>query len=241
MRFITGYHREVLCHLARHGESLLNAHGAGGVDCDLTALGQAQSERLADRLAPARPRAIYASPYARAIQTALPLARRLGLPIRLRYELCEFHHTVSDALLGFQPPSPDELAARYPDAAIDAESPINAAWPPINESREGVATRLRRFADEMKARWTAREDVIVCISHGSPIARMIDGWLSDSAGPAFRFIIDNAALSSLRYLAGVRSLVCLNETSHLIDLPRPALSNFDANGLARPEPPTPYW
>lgn len=219
----------------------MNAHGAGGVDCDLTPLGLAQAERLAQRLAPVRPCAIYSSPYARAVQTAAPLAGRLGLPIRLRYELCEFHHKPSDELLRFRTPSATELTARYPGAAIDPESPAAAAWPPIDEDRAAVAARLRGFADEMKVRWTARDDAIVCISHGSPIARMIDAWLSDAPGPAFRFIIDNAALSSLRYLDGVRSLICLNETSHLIDLPRPAMSNFDANGLAKCEPPTPYW
>ncbi|MGZ8349139.1 MAG: histidine phosphatase family protein [Allosphingosinicella sp.] len=52
---------------------------AGQSDPDLTAGGQAAAAQLAERLAPARPAAIYVSRYKRTQQSAAPLATRLGL------------------------------------------------------------------------------------------------------------------------------------------------------------------
>lgn len=55
----------------------------------LTAQGAADSERLADVLAPLGIGAVYASPYVRSFDTVAPLARRLGLPIRTDERLRE--------------------------------------------------------------------------------------------------------------------------------------------------------
>lgn len=53
----------------------------GGTDLPLSVAGQAQAEALAAALAPVRPRAVFASPLARAQATARPLAEALGLPV----------------------------------------------------------------------------------------------------------------------------------------------------------------
>jgi 2,3-bisphosphoglycerate-dependent phosphoglycerate mutase len=58
-------------------------------DASLTAEGQAQAERLADALAGAGIRRIVSSPFRRARQSIEPLARRLGLEVRLDDRLVE--------------------------------------------------------------------------------------------------------------------------------------------------------
>ena len=231
----------MLCYLVRHAESKLNAGSDPAPDGGLSPLGVRQADAMAERLSAARPAAIYASPYRRTIETALPLARRLGLPVRLRHELCEFHPAMTDLLRAFAPPGLTEIGALDALLQSDPDDRVRMAWPAVEEGREGVAARTRAFADEMRARWTGPQDVIVCVSHGTPIARMIDAWLSDAAGPSFRFIIENTALTALRYYEGVRSLIALNDTVHLAGLPRSVLSQFDADGLPRPVPTTPYF
>ena len=58
-------------------------------DRPLAVAGRRDAERLADELAAEAVAAIYSSPYPRAVQTVEPLARRLGIEIRLVDDLRE--------------------------------------------------------------------------------------------------------------------------------------------------------
>ncbi|MGC8491305.1 MAG: histidine phosphatase family protein [Syntrophobacteraceae bacterium] len=55
----------------------------------LNAEGKAQAEHLTERLAGVRIDAVYSSPMERTLETAAPLARRLGLPIETSEEFTE--------------------------------------------------------------------------------------------------------------------------------------------------------
>ena len=113
----------------------------------------------------------------------------------------------------------------------------------MDEPLPEMIRRMRALAVYLKSRWQGEEDAVVVISHGSPIARLIDGWLTDPGppGPSFRFIIDNAAVSALRFHKGVSSLVCLNDVSHLVGMPAPAMANYREDGSIKPAPPSSYW
>ena len=73
--------------LLRHGQSEFNLHftatrrDPGIHDPKLTELGHAQAEAAAETLAGERISRIIVSPYTRALQTAAPVARRLGVPV----------------------------------------------------------------------------------------------------------------------------------------------------------------
>ena len=75
--------------LIRHGQSEFNLHFSatridpGIPDPKLTPLGEAQAEAAAETLASAGITRIIASPYTRAMQTAAPFARRLGLTVTI--------------------------------------------------------------------------------------------------------------------------------------------------------------
>lgn len=73
-----------LFYVIRHCEAEGQAPGA-----PLTAAGRAQAERLAGQLAGLGLRRIIASPYRRAVETAEPLARRLGLRVETDERLVE--------------------------------------------------------------------------------------------------------------------------------------------------------
>jgi len=78
-------------YVARHGETTWNAIGRaqGRSDPDLSPKGYAQSLTLLERLKDRPISAIYTSTLKRSIQTAVPIAEHLGLPIRQQSELDE--------------------------------------------------------------------------------------------------------------------------------------------------------
>ncbi len=75
--------------LVRHGEPAWIVDGLAVDDPELTASGVEEVEALCEELAGERFDALFVSPLRRALQTAEPLARRLGLEARVRPWLAE--------------------------------------------------------------------------------------------------------------------------------------------------------
>ena len=97
--------------LARHGETDWNAVGRwqGHTDRPLTELGRRQAAELAERLADVELDAVYSSDLLRAVETAEPVAKRLGLPLQTLPELREVDVGTWAGL------TRDEVAERFPD------------------------------------------------------------------------------------------------------------------------------
>lgn len=231
----------MLTYAIRHAESLTNAGQDSGLDSALSPLGRRQIAALVQRFTGTPICALYASPYVRCIETALPLAEALGLPVHLRPELCEYHHLEPGTAPDTGLEDINAITRRHPgvEPCPDHTGPFD--WPPADEPFAGVVARTRAFATFLKDRWQGPQDSVVLVSHGSPVARLIEAWLTDQPGPWFRFIIDNASVAALRAHEGVSSLVCLNEISHLRGLPPSRGANFAEDGSIRPVPASSYW
>jgi len=175
--------------LLRHGQSEFNLHftatrrDPGIPDPKLTPLGNAQAERAAEELPALSPiRRIVASPYTRALQTAAPIAKRLGLPVhvqplvRERYAFsCDIGSPVS------------ELRQRFPDHAFDHLPEV--WWPEQEEPEHHVIHRARTFRGQMASLPDWEETLVV--SHWGFILAMTGqsvtngAWLRcDLAAPA---------------------------------------------------------
>jgi broad specificity phosphatase PhoE len=79
-------------HLVRHGQSTWNAVRriqGQTAHVPLTALGHQQARQVATRLAGCGARAVFSSDLRRAVQTAVPVAERLGLLVTLEPDLRE--------------------------------------------------------------------------------------------------------------------------------------------------------
>ena len=136
--------------LMRHGQSEFNLHFSatkrdpGITDPSLTPLGQSQAEAAAAALADAGITRILASPYTRALQTAAPTARALGLPVQVHAGVRERYHFKCD--IGSPPAT---LAAAWPDHSFDHLDEV--WWPSSTESEESVEARAAAFRAEMAA------------------------------------------------------------------------------------------
>lgn len=146
--------------LLRHGQSEFNAaftatrRDPGIPDPRLTALGQAQAEEAATALAEEGLRRIITSPYTRALQTAAPIARRLGIPIHVMPTVRERYAFSCD--IG----SPrTELALAWP--GIDFSHIEEVWWPVIEEPDHQVEARAALFRAEMAALPDWRDTLVV--------------------------------------------------------------------------------
>lgn len=229
----------MLTYAVRHAESLTNAGQDSGLNAELSALGKRQVEALVGRFASTRLSAIYSAPFLRSIQTAIPIAQALSLPVRLRPELCEHHHLEPGTPVKLNLDAIDAIVRRHPGVIPCPDHRGPFVWAPADEPTPEVIARTRSFAAFLKNRWQDPADTAMLISHGSPVARLVEAWLTDQPGPWLRFVIENAAVTALRYHEGVSSLLCLNERSHLRGLPVPRKANLRDDGSVNPAPASP--
>jgi len=142
------YHPRMI--LLRHGQSEFNLHftatrrDPGIVDPRLTGLGHAQAATAASSLAEEGIAHIIASPFTRALQTAAPIARLLGLKVLVNPLVRERYAFSCD--IG-TPAS--ELAREWPE--LDFSHIDEVWWPPIEEPAESVVDRAALFRAEMSA------------------------------------------------------------------------------------------
>ena len=136
--------------LLRHGQSEFNLHftatrrDPGIVDPKLTPLGHEQAEQAAAALRHENIRRIVVSPYTRALQTAAPVARALGLPVLVNPVVRERYAFFCD--IG-TPRA--ELAAAWPEHDFSAIEPV--WWPATEEPAASVIDRAAVFRAEMAA------------------------------------------------------------------------------------------
>lgn len=144
----------------RHGQSEFNLafsatrRDPGIVDPRLTPLGRAQAEDAADALAESGVTRIIASPYTRALQTAEPIARRLGIPVLINPIVRERFAFSCD--IG-RPRA--ELAESWPDQDFSTIDEI--WWPSVPESPDSVVDRAARFRAEMALLYDWSNTVVV--------------------------------------------------------------------------------
>ncbi|ACL55179.1 histidine phosphatase family protein [Methylobacterium nodulans] len=147
--------------LLRHGQSVFNLHyGATGEDPDipdapLTPLGHRQAEAAAEALAGEGIRRILCSPYTRALQTAAPVAARLGLPVLVTCAVRERFAASCDIGTGRT-----ALASAWPQ--LDFGAVAEVWWPDAEEPHDLFHARTTAFRSEMAADPDWAHTLVVC-------------------------------------------------------------------------------
>jgi 2,3-bisphosphoglycerate-dependent phosphoglycerate mutase len=199
----------MLLYCVRHGESLYNAEGRvqGRADVSLSELGHRQAAALAEALADEQLDALYASPLARARQTAEYVARVTGLPIVLADDLMEIHVGVFQELLWMQ------IAEVHPEAAWRWHSRDPDYRIPGGESRRDLMLRGATALERIRDRGHRRAAVV---AHGGILTAAFKALLGI---PAERspFTLSNASISRVGWEKAFQ-LLSLNETGHLLRL-----------------------
>jgi probable phosphoglycerate mutase len=197
----------MILYCIRHGESLFNAEGRiqGQLDTELSPHGIRQSEAVGEFLADKALDAIVASPLARAMMTAQPLAAATGLEIRRDDRLMEIHAGVFQGLCWH------EIDERFPDEMRRWRSHDPDFVLPGGESRRELMERGHAALEDIR-RLDAKR--VAVIAHGGVLTAGFKGLLGI---PADRnpFALANCSISKLVWKDGRPQLRTLNETAHL--------------------------
>lgn len=190
--------------IIRHALPIRRELEEGAADPELSEDGHRQAARLADYLRSEQIDAIYASPLARAQETAAPLAAAFDLDIATSAGIAEWDQN-----------SPEYIPIEELKAANDPRwhAMLRGEWD-ADESAEAFQARTVESIEAIVDDHRGQRVAVVC--HGG----VINGYLSHVLGitqmnqgffyPNYTSINRVAAASS-----GERSVVTLNETSHL--------------------------
>jgi len=190
--------------LVRHGLPERRELATGPADPELTDDGHRQAELLAEYLSGEPIVAVYTSPLRRAVQTAAPLAGRLGLVPVVIDDVAEFDRHASSYI-----PMEELKAAGDPRF----HDPTSDVWGG-NDPDDGFDERVRGAIDRMIADHPGETIAVTC--HGGVINLVLADVLGISTdGPGFFYPNYTSIHRIAASRSGVRSVVTINETSHL--------------------------
>lgn len=181
--------------LVRHTEPDESMRGRiyGRLDPDLSDAGRAHAERLAATLGGEAVAAVYSSPQRRALATAAPLARRLGVETIVEPGLREIDFGELEGL------SVAEAAERYPVEAAWMHAPAAAAFPG-GETVSAVCRRAVAAARAIAERH-AREAVVV-FGHAVTTRAILADALAMPPDAMFRIDQSYGGLSIVEWFDG---------------------------------------
>lgn len=199
--------------MIRHGFSVANNEHrfAGNSDFPLTDLGRAQAERCAEALKEERIDAIYASDLSRAFDTAVPVARALGLEITATKGLREIFAGE------WEGKTFDQIDEEYHDEFALWKRDIGRARCTGGESPREVSARVLSTLASIAEQ---NDGKTVCIAtHATPIRSVCTAASGlDASDMAMIPWTANASISLFEYEDGIFTAVYTSNTDHLGEL-----------------------
>jgi probable phosphoglycerate mutase len=190
--------------LVRHALPLRRELVDGPADPELSPDGRAQAEHLATYLSSEHLDAIYASPLLRAYQTAEAIAAAQAMPVRICDQVAEY-----DRLSGNYIPV-EELKAEN-DARYHAV--ISGQWDTEEETADEFRARVVNAIEGLIDAHSGERIAVVC--HGGVINSYLCHVLRLTQARGFFYPNYTSINRVAAARDGTRSIVTINETSHL--------------------------
>jgi probable phosphoglycerate mutase len=192
--------------LIRHALPIRREVKDGPADPELSEDGHQQSHRLAEYLAAEEIDSIYVSPLNRAIQTAEPLAQRLGLRSIVVDDIAEYDRESHEYI-----PIEELRAANDPRW----QKMMAGEWESTVETVDQFKTRVVRAIELIIDRHQSSIVAVVC--HGGVINHYLANILGITTTRGFFYPNYTSIHRVFASRNGSRSLMTLNETAHLRD------------------------
>ncbi len=215
----------------RHGQSDNNAlfsetnsRMGRHFDPELTTLGKQQAEVLAnflyDNLDEYHFDVLYCSLMQRAIQTALPIARNLGLPLTGLLDAHEsggvyLEDELTEKPVGVPGFTPLELQTKYPGLILPEGLDEQGWWNRPFETMEQRVERARRLSEYITRKHADHNHVIALVSHQGFFNHFFFGLLGQVRPPRFWFTLNNVSITCIDITEEDVNAVYINRLDHL--------------------------
>ena len=198
----------------RHGETAWNVDTRiqGQLDIGLNATGEWQARRVGQALADESIDVIYASDLSRAWNTALEIARPLGLQVRPEPRLRE------RAFGQFEGMSFAEIEEALPDQARLWRERDPEFAPEGGESLLVFRDRVTAVASELAARHAGQ--LVVLVAHGGVMDVLYRAATRQELQAPRTWLLRNAAINRILWTPEGFSLVGWSDETHLTNAPR---------------------
>ena len=190
--------------LVRHGLPLRVELETGIADPELAAEGHEQAAKMAAYLGVEDVEAVYVSPLRRALETARPLCKVLGLEA-----------VVSEGVAEFDRNSREYVPVEELRATNDPrwEKLLRGEWDGVDEDPSLFKARVVATMEDMIARHPGGRVVVVC--HGGVINQYLAHVLGIETHIGFFYPKYTSIHRVMAARSGQRSIVSINEASHL--------------------------
>ena len=190
--------------LVRHGLPLRVELETGIADPELAAEGHEQAAKMAAYLGVEDVEAVYVSPLRRALETARPLCKVLGLEA-----------VVSEGVAEFDRNSREYVPVEELRATNDPrwEKLLRGEWDGVDEDPSLFKARVVATMEDMIARHPGGRVVVVC--HGGVINQYLAHVLGIETHVGFFYPKYTSIHRVMAARSGQRSIVSINEASHL--------------------------
>ena len=190
--------------LVRHALPLRVELETGIADPELAAEGHEQAAKMAAYLGVEDVEAVYVSPLRRALETARPLCKVLGLEA-----------VVSEGVAEFDRNSREYVPVEELRATNDPrwEKLLRGEWDGVDEDPSIFKARVVATVEDMIARHPGGRVVVVC--HGGVINQYLAHVLGIETHVGFFYPKYTSIHRVMAARSGQRSIVSINEASHL--------------------------
>jgi len=152
--------------------------------------------------------AVYASPLERTKETAAPIAKRLGLRVRVERDLleCDFGEWTGKPLKALMKKPEWHTVQRYPSGFRF----------PGGESFPEMQARIERAVDKMRERHPGR--IVVAVSHADPIKAAVAAAMGTPLDLFQRIVISPCSVTVVVVGAGGPMVLAVNTVGALTEL-----------------------
>jgi alpha-ribazole phosphatase len=190
--------------LIRHAAPVEDARGRcyGRLDVPLSPEGELQAAALVRSLADVAVDAVVASPAARAVDTARPLADARGLAVEICDDLRELDFGELEGR------TYDEIAATDPDLYARWMSEPTAVRFPGGEAYDDLRARVDEALERLQDEYP--EQAVAVVTHGGVVRAAVAGVLGIPPERIFRLGLDHVSLTIVEWIEGEPTVQALN-------------------------------
>jgi probable phosphoglycerate mutase len=194
----------------RHGQTATTGKVLPGraSGLHLSDAGRTQAEAVAGRLAGNKVAAVYSSPLERTRETAAPIAKALGLRVKIDRDLleCDFGGWTGQELKKLMKLPEWHTVQRYPSGFRFPEG----------ESFPEMQARMARAVD--RARQNHPGGTVVAVSHADPIKAAVALAMGTHLDLFQRIVISPCSVTAIVYGAGGPAVLAVNSLGSLDEL-----------------------